>query len=337
MGICVEKVQLGGCLKAERKRRKLSLEQMAEQLGIAVSTVSYMERGLPSVSEEKYTDYAKLVGLGKLVGSPSEVEAKIDFLRTKLEDVEDIVSANPDKALEHLGRLEQEEGISSILSLSPLIFYLKGRAFFGKWELDRAKEQFELALKHLDNLAQRDNTNVKACCLSELGRVAYYKQDLLQALFFTEEGLVSIVENGKRKEIQASLMLNKVIYLEVLKQYEKALNAVEKLNEYISKQDAFQEVKLYIVIQMYAMYASILNELNMREKAIDYAKKGICIARLNKEYDQLFVLWIQIGIINANLEKWEQSEAYYLKALEIEREVKNKQLCHLHIIAMAHY
>jgi tetratricopeptide (TPR) repeat protein len=76
---------------------------------------------------------------------------------------------------------------------------------------------------------------------------------------------------------------------------------------------------------MYTMYASVLNRLHMDERALEYAKKGIRLAWINRDYDRLFTLWAQTGIIYASLDL-ESAEKYYLKALDLEPSLSKEHL-----------
>jgi transcriptional regulator with XRE-family HTH domain len=87
--------QIGGVLRAERKKQGKSLEQIADELKCGASTISSIERGILNVSEEKRIAYAKEVGMGSLFGIVEEAEKRINRLRHKLEIIEEIVFANP--------------------------------------------------------------------------------------------------------------------------------------------------------------------------------------------------------------------------------------------------
>jgi hypothetical protein len=87
------------------------------------------------------------------------------------------------------------------------------------------------------------------------------------------------------------LLLNKSIYLERLNLPEKSLLCVEELEKYLKTNLSLeQEFRKSVIIQMYTLYASVLNKLRMNEHALEYAKKGIQLAKTNKSYYYLFTL-----------------------------------------------
>jgi transcriptional regulator with XRE-family HTH domain len=106
--------QIGGILRAERKKIGKSLEKTAEELGVGTSTLSSIERGIHNVSQEKWMDYARTLGMGSLLGVVDEVEARVTFLRQRLDGIEDIATANPNKALKQLVTLLEQKCLNKI-------------------------------------------------------------------------------------------------------------------------------------------------------------------------------------------------------------------------------
>ncbi|MCH5585335.1 hypothetical protein MK805_10170 [Shimazuella sp. AN120528] len=319
-------VRIGGILRAERKKLGKSIERMAEEIALGGTTISLIERGMPTVSLEKYQYYAEKLGKGILFGMASEADKKIIALKEKLEDIEETLLGNPEKAFLDLGKLNQTEEIESIPILQPNVYYLKGRCYSAqkdwKWAMDSflqaihiAEAQPELAV---DELIPR--------CFLNLGIVYYHQDQFHQALTSTVKGLDYYEHSEDRGFHYGLLLLNKSIYLERLNLLEKALLCVEELEKHIKINLSLdQEFRISVIIQMYTLYATILNKLRMNERALEYAKKGIRLARTNHSYDHLFRLWAQISIIYESLGDLVNAERYYLKALELEPNLQDKE------------
>jgi tetratricopeptide (TPR) repeat protein len=79
-----------------------------------------------------------------------------------------------------------------------------------------------------------------------------------------------------------------------------------------------------IIIQMHNMYASIYNELQLYQKAFDYAKNGIIIAQKNKQYHLLLLLRSTLGIILSNLGRTKEAKMCYLEILELRKRVDHE-------------
>jgi transcriptional regulator with XRE-family HTH domain len=94
--------KIGKILRTERKNRALRLEDMANE-NLSVTTLSNIERGLPNVILDRYVMYAEVLGLAeKLFGIVSESELEERRIKQRLIDIEEMLNADPDKALSSL-------------------------------------------------------------------------------------------------------------------------------------------------------------------------------------------------------------------------------------------
>jgi tetratricopeptide (TPR) repeat protein len=160
--------------------------------------------------------------------------------------------------------------------------------------------------------------------------MAHYQNHFHEALDYAEEGIKSFVEDGKRIYRKYFLLLNRAIYLEDLNRKEEALQALEELkiaiNEIKNTSEVFQNVRTSVIVKMYRMYAKLLNELEMPNKAVEECEKGIRIAWLNNDFDRVFTLWTTMGTIYYNIGDYENTEKFYFKALDIRPKVKEEFL-----------
>jgi tetratricopeptide (TPR) repeat protein len=318
--------QIGGVLRAERKKQGKSLEQIAEELGYGASTISSIERGIQNVSQEKRIAYAKAVRMGSLFGIVEEAEQRIRLLRRKLRIIEDIVVANPKQALKQLAHLNQVEKIEYMGVLRPFIHYLKGKSYLAQQDREKAEKHFRYGIESMVKFPELEDTNLKAACYNELSTIKHIQGNYQEALKQARLGLANFVDDGERTYYESLLLLNQCIYLDGLGLSEETLKTLDELNTYVETTVNRHKIRTSLVIKMYTLYTNTLDKLNMPQKALEYAKDGEEIAVTNQELDSLFVLWSQIGSIYLKMEKLELAEEYFFKALDLQPKVKRQHL-----------
>jgi tetratricopeptide (TPR) repeat protein len=322
----VDLVRIGGILRAERKKLGKSIERLAEEIALGGTTISLIERGMPTVSLEKYQYYAEKLGKGILFGMVSEADKKIIDLKEKLQDIEEILPANPKKAFEDLKKLNKEEQIESIPILQPFVFYLKGKYHLKQKEWVFAQDFYLQAIQIAETQSELAGSDLIPKCYLDLG-VVYYQQDLFhQALSSTDHGLGYYTHNEQNPFFYGLLLFNKSIYLERLNLLEKALICIEELEKHIQSHILLdQEFRTTVIIQMYIVYTDILNGLHMNERALEYCQKGIKLAKANRNYYYLFRIWGQTSVIYESLGDFANSERYFLKAMDLEPILKDEE------------
>lgn len=322
----IDLVRIGGILRAERKKLGKSIERMAEEIALGSTTISLIERGMPMVSLEKYQYYAEKLDKSILFGMASEADKKIIALKEKLQDIEEILPANPKKAFENLKQLNQAEQIESIPILQPFVFYLKGKYHLKQKEWEVSKDCYLQAIQVTEMQPELAVDDLIPRSYLDLG-VVYYQQDQFhQALDSTNHGLDYYAHNEQNPYYYGLLLFNKSIYLERLNLLEKALICIEGLERHIQTYLLLdQEFRTTVIIQMYIVYIDILNGLHMNERALDYAEKGIKIARANRNYYYLFRIWGQTSVIYESLGDLVEAERYFLKAMDLEPILKEEE------------
>ncbi len=251
--------QIGGVLRAQRKKLGKSLEQMADELKVGISTLSSIERGIHNVSQEKWMEYAKLLGIGSLLGVVDEVEERISYLRRKLKNIEEIAAANPEKALMQLVELNKIEKVESIGVLRPIVHYLKGKCYFTQKEWEQAIKYFQYGIDSMEKYPELDETNIKPACYNEISTIKHLQGHYQEALETVQQGLVCFIDQGERTYLKSLLLLNQCIYLDHVGAYEKALQALVKLDTYIRECSYQLEIRTSVIIQMYVIHCNILS------------------------------------------------------------------------------
>ncbi|MXQ52765.1 helix-turn-helix domain-containing protein [Shimazuella alba] len=322
----VDLVRIGGILRAERRKLGKSIERLAEEIALGGTTISLIERGMPTVSLEKYQYYAETLGKGILFGMVNEADKKIIALKEQLEDIEEILLANPEKAFDDLKKLNQEEQIESIPILQPFFYHIESKYHLRKKELGLAQDSILQAIRIAEMQPELMVDNLISRCYLDLGVVYYHRDQFYQALHYTKKGLECYVEHENHGFYYSLLLLNKSIYLERLNLLEKSILCLEVLENHLQNNLSIEkEFRMSVIIQMYTIYASVLNKLRMNERALDHAKKGIRLAKINKSYHFLFTLWTQTAIIYESLGDLAKAERYYRKTLDLEISLQGKE------------
>jgi tetratricopeptide (TPR) repeat protein len=319
-------VQIGGVLRAERKKQGKSLEQIADELKCGASTISSIERGILNVSEEKRIAYARTVGMGSLFGIVEEAEKRINRLRHKLEIIEEIVFANPKEALKKLAHLSKTEKVDYIGVLRPFVHYLKGRAYYILKNWDNAKKYFLFCLESMTKYPELEETNLKSACYNDLSIVEHQQGNYEEALNLTRLGIANFLDDGERTFYKSLLLLNQCVYLDELKLHEETFRSLETLHHYVSTCKEKEEIRTSLRIKMYFLYATTLDKLKMPNKALEYADLGEKIAKRNHDLDNLFLLWSQIGSIYLKMGKTESAEEFFYKALDLQPNIERQNL-----------
>jgi tetratricopeptide (TPR) repeat protein len=333
--ISISKDKMGEMFRLRRRELSLRQEDVANQAGLSVSTVSNLELGNHTIKQESILACAQVLGIADgLFGLLSEAEQKEQTVKQELEKIEKITHANPDEALKQLAQLNEDYNLENTRTLLPLANYLWGKCYFEKRKWPKAEKFLQAAVSLIEEQLEQNeelkNSNILAACYNDLARISYFQSDLKQSLQFVDNGLTTFVLHGDRLYHWYFLLLNRCLYLQKMNHLEKAMEALEQLQIHITNTEQtatkFQNVRLTVIIQFYDIYANVLNEMGMTEKALEYAKMGINIAWLNQEYDKLLTLWITIGTIYFSKGNLLTAKEYFLQALYIQPKVEQEHL-----------
>lgn len=315
----VDLISVGNILRNKRKEIRKRLEDYADDK-ISTATLSNIERGLPNVHIDKIRYYAEKLGvtLEEVPSLIEEKEAQERRIKSKLQSIHSVVAiVDPDKALERLRILQVDPSSSHY----PTSLYLRGLCYLHKNNLNKAQHYFTETIKELDKYPHLESTNLRASCNYDLSRVFYYKNDLKNALSFSNQGIKSFVPHGERSYSIHSLMVGKAIYLEKLDRLEESLRTVEELWGEISKIKS-----VFVILNMYEIRTSILTKQKMYHEAIQIANEGIELARINRIFDRSFELWNALGHVYMQLQDLDEAENCILTALDLKKQVKKEFL-----------
>lgn len=315
-------VELGMVFKNRRLELRKKQSDLADDF-ISSSTISVIERG-GSVSRKMLEHYCKKLGwnyedIPKYLNEFRESQKdQTQDLLFQLEMIEnDIDCVNPSFGLERL----RDIPISNHDPLQAYVEYLRGKASFRKGSYDKAAAYLKEAIRLCNKYKEFEERNIKSISYYILGQIAYLKSDFLEALSYVEEGLRYFHENDHRPYLKYCLLISKVIYLEKLGKYVEGITILKE-----EMWPNLHEIDTDIRLHMYEMHATLLNHDNMPEKAIQYAKKGIEIARRVEDYDRCFELWTTLGISYKRLGDLEKAKQCFETVLRFEEKIQRINL-----------
>ncbi|MCH5585137.1 helix-turn-helix domain-containing protein [Shimazuella sp. AN120528] len=299
---------VGAILAKERKRLNLNQQEVADKMELGKTTISYMERGLPTVGDDRYIQYAEFLGIAEeLFGVVDEATERERSVMEELLHIEDIITGNPKEASTLLAELD----VNMFQTAKVFATFLKGRIAFVLQKRKDSRDLLNKALLGLDECPDLAHFNLHAICLNDLGRLAFYEEDYQSALEHTEKAINVFQENGERIYYKPYLYLNKVIYLEELGRDEEACRELEFLYEHIDK----IKENIAPVIQIYEQFATLLLKTGQPLKALEYAQKGHQVAWKNRQYRRLFSIWSLMGEIYVALGRLNEAKIRYRKAI----------------------
>lgn len=302
--------ELGATLRAYRKKQGLSIENLADE-NISATTISNIERGLPSVGADKINYLMRKLGISveKLLQTAEDHEKRRQAFRLRLLSVEMMLDRGElSKARRLLEKLEPVE------SQLPEYYFVQGKChrFLQNWK--RAEEGLFKAIEYSQQQG-RVQTNIEAASYANLGVCSYWQGDLDQALDYTDKGLKAFVEGGERQEYKYVLLYNKAVYLRQKELWGPALNMVEEIWK-----DRDRIERTPVLLGLYYLRADCLSKTNDLEGAFRTALEGLKRARISQHYIQAFNLWNLLGDLYKMKEEWAEAVHCYTMALELKDE-----------------
>ncbi|SMO69767.1 helix-turn-helix domain-containing protein [Melghirimyces algeriensis] len=297
---------IGEAIRSVRKSRGLRLEDVADDQ-ISTATISNIERGVGHVNTSKVYYLLEKMGLSmdqipSILMEQEEAFKELEFNLTAIEAV--IAMKKSREALAELENIDLEESHP----YAARVEYLKGKAFqfMNNWK--RAERCFTSAIRLCNQ--NDDKENIEAASFSEYGVCCYFQNELEKALEFTNSGLAVFQEEGGRKYVKFVLLRNKVVYLERLG---RALEGLNVLQDVWGKMDQIKDIET--VLTFYTTRADLLRKTGMYDEAIQYAKEGLGLARINKHYKCMFDLWTILGTLYTSKKQWSKAERCFNTAL----------------------
>jgi tetratricopeptide (TPR) repeat protein len=302
--------EMGEVIRKVRKERGLRLEDLADQ-NISPATVSNIERGVAHVSPEKITYLLKkldlpLHKLPEMLEKEQEELKKIQFKLLTISTLRQIGLL--DEALKELEQLNLDDSHPFVAQA----YYQKGQIYLAKKRWKQAERAFYNALRHSQQNSYKEH-NMEATSYFGLGLCAFLQNKWEEALDLFNNGIEAFDKEGEKQEIHHLLIRYKALALYELGRITEAFHLV---NDHWNQLSSVEEVDT--ILTFYWLRAELSRRTGLLEEAIQYALKGIDIARFNQHYSRMFDLWIVLGTIYSAQQKWETAEIALTMAKRLE-------------------
>jgi tetratricopeptide (TPR) repeat protein len=302
--------EIGEVIRKVRKDRGLRLEDLADE-NISPATVSNIERGVAHVSPEKISYLLEKLDLPmhKLPEMLMQEQEELKKVKFKLLTIATLRKTGfIDEALDHLEELNLEESHPYIAHA----YYFKAKCYMGKRKWKQAERALYNALRISQQNPYKEN-NMEAASYLLLGLISYYRNDIEQALEFTNSGIEAFVENGENKHIKALLYRNKGVYLQRTGRITEGIQLVHEIWDQIPLMD-----DIGTALGFYWLRAEFSRLSGLLDEAIEIATEGIEISRRNKQYDSMCDLWTVLGSAYTAKKEWDLAETSFKMALKLE-------------------
>ncbi|SDY25255.1 tetratricopeptide repeat protein [Thermoactinomyces sp. DSM 45892] len=334
-----DRIELGKFLAKARKAKRKRQNDLAIRGKLSVSTVCSYEKGKQTINEGHLSLILQQLDLtledvsrfrqssfqpleNQTVDTTEEEEIRLRLI--SVENIISLVGAN--EGLKKLAELK----ISADDPIQVDLLYLRGKAYSKKKNWKKAHKNFFDAIqlinqKHPDKL----ESNLKTTCYHELSRIEHLQNNLHQAIKYSKDALKYFLSEGERQYLRKLVLISQVIFNQKLKNWE---GAQLKLEEIASLPD--ERAEFYfplsesneINLNIFELNASVLAKINKRTLAIQYALKGIEMARLDKMYERSFELFTTLGSIYMESNKLNLAQICFETALKLEKHIQRKYL-----------
>lgn len=332
----VDRIEFGKFIRQVRKSKDLRQSDLVDSF-LSQTVLSNIESGKGQVSEDKMKYVLKKLGLKENISEfyihEKEKEQKnqenslMEELKLKLISIENIIDlANCEEGLDHL----REFPIPQKHAYHAIIEYLKGKCYFKKKNWKKSYNHFFNAIHLIDRqFPEMKYTNLKSACYQDLSTIEYVQNNFNQALRYTEEAEKYFIENGERKYCKHLILISKVIYLEKLNRLGDAQAILDELsinNHSSSTTNLYISESKESALNMYEMQAKLLFKSKRFPQAINYALKGIELARIDKMYERSLELWTTLGSIYIEMGKLSMAECCFTTALKLKKKITKEYL-----------
>lgn len=312
--------ELGKFIRKKRKEQGLRLEDLADE-HISTATISNIERGVTRVNKEKIVYLLNQLKLDlhevrQMILADSENQ---EYIQLKLMATETMLFLGKNnQALRFLSALPT----ASFTPQQVLTCTLKGKYHMNRQDWQKAEREFSKAIQLVGRDDHPQETNILADCYDQLAICRAKQADLKNALRFIEQGIDSLEpDRSDYQQMKFRLRIHQVDYLERSGRAEEALKILDGLwQEFHLLQDT------RLVLQMYLLQAKLLRRVKLHQDVISNAKKGIQLAINSQYHQEMFQLWMILGVTYLDLYQLEKAETCFLFVRELKDKVQDRQV-----------
>lgn len=314
-----EMSELGKFIRKKRKDQGLRLEDLADE-HISTATISNIERGVPHVNREKIVYLLEKLKLDVNEVSQMLLEdsEKMENMQLKFVAIDTLLSlGKTEKASRFLMNLPAK----LLSNHQASIHSLKGRYYLQRKDWHKAEREFSDAIRLAERDRYAERTNLLAACYLDLASCRFLQYDIKHALHFIDRGIQALKEDREDYDrIRYRLLVNQVNYLERSGFTDEAL---KKINQLWPSIDSIQE--LSIILDMHVIRAKLLRKVKLYHDAIQCARKGIQLAVGSYYYDEMFHLWMILGMTYLDMYQLEDAEICFAFVGELEDQINSKK------------
>lgn len=311
--------ELGNFIRQKRKEQGLRLEDLADE-HISTATISNIERGVPHVNKEKVVYL-----MSKLELDLNEVPQMLLADNENKESME--LKFVAIETLFYLGKYEQawcilESLPSQLLTYHQAIIHsLKGKYYLDQKDWKKAERELSEAIRLAGQDRYTKEGNLIANCYELLASCRHLQNDTKHALLFIERGIQALQPNGENyARSKYRLLIHQVDYLEKSGRTNEAL---KRLNELWEIFDSIQDTSS--ILRMYVLQTKLLRRVKLYQDVIPYARKGIQLATNSRHYEEMFHLWMMLGMTYLDLYQLEDAKTCFSFVKELEEQVQDKR------------
>lgn len=287
---------------------------------LSAATISRIEKGWTSVSEESVEAYAKALGFNfdqlKNMFIPSE---DIVHIKRKLSMVEYCVEQ---RHFESIDADLKQLCIPEDHPLQQVIHYIKGKAFFYMRKFDRSERELEKAISLSEKYADRfGHLNIVGCAYNILSNIYYWTKGVQPALEASQKSVKSFDLSGERLDILQMSLVNHANFLGKAEHYGQAEEALREIRE-----KHWPITRPLVRAKFFELLAEQKRRNKEYEEALDCAYESLRIAGDDNLTDQGVHALLVIGDIHNDLGESDQAKISYENALRFKDKVKHKAL-----------
>ncbi|SFT01769.1 tetratricopeptide repeat protein [Marininema halotolerans] len=301
---------IGEVIRRVRKSKSLRLEDLADE-NISPATISNIERGISHVNLSKihYLLNKLKINLDEVPGilMKQEKEAKeMHFIFQTIDIMIDL--GRPEDALTMLDELQIEDNHHSAARVQ----HLKGKAFLTLKKWNRAERYLAQAISLSNQNQNKDN--IEAGAFLDLSLCLYHQNEIEKALEIARSGLDAYVEGPGQEFYKHTLIRNQAIFLMRLGRNVEALKVVQDI------WDGMDDMKdMDTVITFYKLRAEILRKTGLVDESIKFATQGLELAKINRDFKNIFLLLIELGHAYTTKQQWKQAEHCFNTGLALQK------------------
>lgn len=310
-----ERKIIGEYLRRIRRIKNLSISGLADE-NLSTPTISRIENGKSSVSEDKITLYAEKLGCD--ISDAFNVDVDEQNKLKKLQAIEIQVDlGNISFALKKLKEINCME-----MANQAYLHYIRGKAYYYLRKYERSTHELNQVIEIVKKINGEENkpSNILGCTHNILSNIKYARHSIKDALKEIDLALECFEKEGDQYYMA---LMNKAVYLRKLNRIGDGEDIIDELLTVIPRIKSSR-----IKTSIYGLKADYEKQKKRYDIAITFVREGISLAVINKIYDRYMEMATVLGDILTEIEEYEEAEWEYLSALSVADKVAKK-----HVIA----